>query len=376
MRALDESNRRAREFDGYDEESSPPKPQRFPLVKFNDVLLTRTSFYRVKGLLPAYGLVVVWGPPKCGKSFWTFDLLMHVALGWEYRGLRVKAGPVVYCALEGERGFGRRLEAFRRKHPESKDAPFYLMFMSLDLIRDNKALVASFRAQLPEGVQPAVVAIDTLNRSLFGSESSDEDMSLYVRAADAVRDAFDCVVPVIHHCGHNGDRPRGHSSLLGAADVLIAVKRDAADNIVSTVEDTKDGVKGLEIVSRLVPVELGPDDDGDEMTSCVIEPVEGSAPKREKWPKALVIFKRTFDAAPGSVGRKMFPFADGPEVLAVTREAVRAEFMKAYPADNPKAKAEAFRRCERDALARGLMASRSLGQDEAAETYFWLGGRP
>jgi AAA domain len=134
---------------------------------------------------------------------------MHVALGWEYRGLRVKAGPVVYCALEGERGFGRRLAAFRRKHSNLNAAPFYLMFVSLNLIRDHKALTDSIRAQMPKGETPAVVAIDTLNRSLFESESSDENMSAYVRAADAVRDAFDCVVPVIHHCGHNGDRPRG-----------------------------------------------------------------------------------------------------------------------------------------------------------------------
>ena len=41
------------------------------------------------------GLAVVWGAPKCGKSFWTFDALMHVALGWEYRGRRVRQGTIV-----------------------------------------------------------------------------------------------------------------------------------------------------------------------------------------------------------------------------------------------------------------------------------------
>ena len=60
----------------------------------------------------------------------------------------------------------------------------------------------------------------------------------------AIRDAFGCVVVIVHHCGHNADRPRGHSSLLGAADVLIAVKRDAADNIVAMVEASKDGTLG------------------------------------------------------------------------------------------------------------------------------------
>jgi hypothetical protein len=31
---------------------------------------------------PRVGLILVWGPPKCGKSFWTFDTVMHIALGW------------------------------------------------------------------------------------------------------------------------------------------------------------------------------------------------------------------------------------------------------------------------------------------------------
>ena len=230
------------------------------------------SAHLVKNLIPREGLAVIYGPPKCGKSFWCFDLLMHVACGWDYRGLRVNGGPIVYCALEGVEGFKRRVEAFRRAYSDAKGAPFYLMFAPLDLIRDHKPLIASIRTQLG-GVYPVAVAIDTLNRSLVGSESRDEDMSAYVRAADAIRAAFGCVVPVIHHCGHGAERPRGHSSLLGAADVLIAVKRDAADNIVATVETSKDGPLGLEVISRLAVIELGADDDGDPITSCVIEPV-------------------------------------------------------------------------------------------------------
>ena len=205
---------------------------------------------------------------------------MYVALGWEYRGLRVKQGFVVYCALEGQKGFARRIEAFRKTYSKSRGAPMSLMFRSLDLINDYEALVTSIRAQLPEGVTPAVVTLDTLNRSLVGSESKDEDMAAYVRAADAIRDVFDCVVIIIHHCGHSADRPRGHSSLLGAADVPIAVKRDDANNIVATVENSKDGAIGLEIVSKLPAVDIGEDEDGDLMTSCVIEPVGDAAVKK------------------------------------------------------------------------------------------------
>jgi hypothetical protein len=50
---------------------------------------------------------------------------------------------------------------------------------------------------------------------------------------------------------------------------------------------------------------------------------------------------------------------------------VRAEFLKSYPADSDKAKGMAFLRCEKLALAGGLMAMRTLGAEEEAATYFW-----
>jgi hypothetical protein len=119
--------------------------------------------------------------------------------------------------------------------------------------------------------------IDTLNRSLTGSESDDKDMAAYIRATDTIRNAFDCVVIVVHHCGIDATRPRGHTSLGGAVDAQLAVKRDAADNIGVTVEFMKDGPEGEKLTSRLEVVEIGHDSDGETMTSCAIVPVEDTA---------------------------------------------------------------------------------------------------
>jgi hypothetical protein len=159
----------------------------------------------------------------------------------------------------------------------------------LNLVADHAALIASIRAALGD-VQPVAITLDTLNRSLAGSESDDKDMAAYVRAADALREAFGCVVILVHYCGHEGTRPRGHSSLMGALDAQTAVKRDAADNIVATVELMKDGPQGDTFTSRLEVVELGTDEDGDKIFSCVIEPVGGvtrryAAPKLTKGAK-------------------------------------------------------------------------------------------
>jgi hypothetical protein len=255
-------------------------PKRFELLSFDKIRLDTTPAYLI--ILPRVGLCVFWGPPKCGKSFLVFDLVMHVALGWEYRGRKVRQGGIVYCALEGCSAFKNRLEAFRQaKLAENvSEVPFHLMASPMSLVADHPALIASIRATLGTG-QPAAIVIDTLNRSLAGSESDDRDMAAYVKAADAIRDAFNCVVIIVHHCGHEGTRPRGHSSLMGALDVQVAVKRDAEDNIVATVELMKDGPQGDEFASRLEVVEVGTDDDGDPITSCVVVPVDGLAPSRK-----------------------------------------------------------------------------------------------
>jgi hypothetical protein len=243
---------------------------RIRLVPFGEIILGRTIRYLVKGIIPRVGLVIVWGPPKCGKSFWVFDLVMHVALGWQYRGRRVQQGPIVYCAFEGQSGFEARKEAFCIQH-SIDDAPFYLEPVTLDLVANHKELIAVIRQQL-SGQTPVAIVLDTLNRSLRGSESSDEDMSAYVKAADAIREAFDCAVIIVHHCGVEGSRPRGHTSLTGAADAQLSVKCDGTKNIIVTVEYAKDGPEGEMIVSSLLTVEVGVDEEGDAITSCVIVP--------------------------------------------------------------------------------------------------------
>jgi hypothetical protein len=243
------------------------------LVPFDEIKMGTRRRYLIRHIIPRVGLSVVWGPPKSGKSFWVFDVVMHVALGWEYRGHRVHQGPVIYCAFEGQTGIEARVEAWRQRFlsEHQNPVPFYLQPVTINLVRDHPALIALIRTTFGE-VWPVAIVLDTLNRSLHGSESSDEDMTAYVRAADAIREAFQCSVIVIHHCGIEGTRPRGHTSLTGAADVQLSVKRDTAENVIVEVECAKDGPQGLQIASRLEVVEVGSDDDGETISTCIIVP--------------------------------------------------------------------------------------------------------
>jgi len=342
---------------GHDERAQKP---RFELIPFDKITFDTTPAYLVKGLIPRVGLSVVWGPPKCGKSFLVFDMLMHVALGWKYRGRKVRQGAVVYCALEGCAAFKNRIEAFRQAKlaDNADEVPFHLMASPMALVADHAALIASIRAALAL-IPPAAVVIDTLNRSLAGSESDDRDMAAYVKAADAIRDAFNCAVIIVHHCGHEGTRPRGHSSLMGALDVQVAVKRDTADNIIATLELSKDGSQGDEFASRLEIVEIGLDDDGDTITSCVIEPIEDAAPagkaaKGQKLAKAAQIALRALQEAIdgcGAVPPTSNYVPKGVKTVKVKTWRDYAYRMGISTSDEDDAKQKAFKRNSMDLIA-------------------------
>src|SRR5262249_5294321 len=298
--------------------------KRFRLKRFGEIKLSTNPNYLIKGILPRVGLAVVWGPPKCGKSFWTFDAVMHPALGWEYRGRRVQQGTVVYCALEGGVGFSRRVEAWRQRYlaADHDEVPFYLLDVPLDLIADHTVLIETIVEQITDVPSPVCIVIDTLNRALAGSENKPEDMAKFIRAADALRVAFNCLVVIVHHCGLKEKRPRGHSSLPGADDVQIKVERDSngtGNTITITVEHMKDDEAGATVTSRLERVELGQDDDGEEMSSCVIVACDGAAPRKatkskRDWGggKGAQTLRRIVMNLPAEQGVELRPWADGP----------------------------------------------------------------
>jgi hypothetical protein len=254
----------------------------FRLTRWCDITVTESPAYLIKGLIPSEGLIVIWGPPKCGKSFFGLDISAHIARGQDYRTRerthRVQQGPVVYLALEGGKGFERRVEAYKRRHA-IKDMPFYLVTKKTNLISQHPLLIDCIKDQCES---PVLVVIDTLNRSIMGSENNDKDMGDYIRAADVIREAFGCAVAIIHHCGTAGDRPRGHTSLTGAVDAQLAMRRDDEGTIIVQLEYLKDGEEGLQIYGRLEVIEIGTDEDGDPMTSCVLVPAEAPAVQEGK----------------------------------------------------------------------------------------------
>lgn len=338
----------------------PALIRKFPLVAFDDVQVDTTRRgYLVKGLLASSGLAVVWGPPKCGKSFWAMDIGLHIALGWEYRGRRVQQAAVVYLALEGQHGLPARLEAFRRHH-RVNTAPFYLVMSRLNLIADAVALIADIKAQLDD-IEPGVVFIDTLNRSLVGSESKDEDMGKYLAAADRVAAELGCAVAIVHHCGIDASRPRGHTSLTGSVESQLAVKRAESGEVHVTVEYAKDMPEGAEVFSRLEPVTVGTDPDGDDITTLVVVPADADMVVKIKGRTvsgakrvALDLLRDAIDEA-GAIPPANSHIPPNTRTIGFETWRTYAYAGSITESDNPDTKRKAFVRAAKDLQKAGLI---------------------
>jgi hypothetical protein len=102
---------------------------------------------------------------------------------------RVVQGPVVYCAFEGGGDYSTRAEAFRQRYlPEDTESlHFYLLDTQIDLVADHKEIIASIRSQVTDRRAPVCVVLDTLNRSLAGSESKDKDMAMCALPSGEIR---------------------------------------------------------------------------------------------------------------------------------------------------------------------------------------------
>jgi hypothetical protein len=214
------------------------------------------------------------------------------------------------------------------------------------------------------------VTLDTLNRSLKGSESSDEDMGAYFDAAAAISVAFGCVTKIIHHCGVDKTRSRGHTSLTCNADAEIAVTRDAAGLSIAHVVRMKDGPDGQDgacIGSKLDVIEVGFDSNGEVITSCVIAPAENverpkpkdRTVKARKPPASVQIALASFRLAIAEAG--VVPHASNhiPDNTKTVGKSLwrKYAYARGISSGDDKAQAKAFERAVTRLLADGTVAT-------------------
>ncbi len=88
---------------------------RFKFLHIDDIEPVLDDLYLIEGLMPASGLMIVYGAPRCGKSFLVSHATLCVAAGIEYAGRRTERAHVIYIVAEGGRPFRNRIRAARKR---------------------------------------------------------------------------------------------------------------------------------------------------------------------------------------------------------------------------------------------------------------------
>jgi hypothetical protein len=344
----------------------------------------------VEGMLPETGVALLAGQWGMLKTFTAIDLAVAVTTMSPFAGrLTLRRGGVLFIAAEGSKYLGARLAgAKQEKAATLKDdrLPFAWIrscpkLTSNDALAHLTAIATAAARRLEErfSLPLALIVIDAMTSA--GGFKDANDASEAQRVMDvlnALAEATTTLIVAVDHFGKDvATGTRNSSAKEGGVDAVLALIGDrttegAVSNMRLAIRKSRDGETGIQIPFRGRPVEL---ESGGGTLVIEWEATDDTQPQKAKtrWSKSLIIFKRALDFALADAGKRVRPFGmNGPEVLAADREAVRAEFLKTYPGDTPKAKRESFLRCEKDAVARGLIANRDLTVDGRPMTVFWL----
>jgi len=253
---------------------------------FEDIQPSLTDSYLVKGVLAADTMSVIYGPSNSGKTFFALDLTFHIAIGAPWRGLRVKPAAVLYLAAEGGRGVLNRVVALKME-TGVVDAPLAVKRAGMDLLHSEADLQKIYdlsqevKARAPN--LPLLIVIDTLSRIMAGGdENSAADMTALIRNIDAIRAATGAHVMLVHHTGKDTARgARGHSSLRAATDTEIEVQNEDGER-AAQVQKQRDYQGNETFAFSLKSIEIGTDQDGDPVTSCVVEATDSEEFKAMK----------------------------------------------------------------------------------------------
>jgi hypothetical protein len=236
--------------------TSPP-PERFRLLKLEDLEREAPPTDLITGLVGDDDLVVLYGASGVGKSFAGLWCGFCVSEGIPFLGHAVRPGPVVMIVLEG----GRRYRYRVRAACDALDLPAPTQ---LSIIRDPLyahmadsilAYIAAIRSQR-NGAPLALTVLDTLARASAGSdENKNADRELTLDGLRAIQRETGGALIAIAHTGWNEDRLRGGYTVQANADLILKLSRnESTAGLTLEVEKSREGESGARFPVALSPV--------------------------------------------------------------------------------------------------------------------------
>lgn len=249
---------------------------KFPISRAALVANKPPAKWWIKGVIPEAQIGAIFGASGSGKSFVALDLMAHLSMGLKWRGQRTKTARGLYVAAEGGTGVGKRIKAWAQHNSvdvNDLDIGVLTVPPNIMLREDIEEMV---RAITAAGGFDYLV-LDTYAQVTPGAnENSAEDMGLALSNCRAICEATGAMVILIHHSGKDASKgARGWSGINAALDFSLEVTRDDTGEYREIrLAKMKDGEDGLKYGFKLGVVPVGFDEDGDEVTSCVIENME------------------------------------------------------------------------------------------------------
>ncbi|WP_238550849.1 helicase RepA family protein [Dickeya chrysanthemi] len=244
-----------------------------PLRKGSEGFDTRQD-YLIKGYLPSGAVASAYGSYK---SFLAVSWACHIATGKPWANRPVTQGAVIYVVGEGGIGVPRRIRAWEETLNDRSpiDALYRVDCPVFPASPDSveQVIKAAHDVQAATGMAVRLIILDTLARCFGGSdENAAKDMGAFIQGCDYIKAATQATVLIIHHSGKDQDKgARGSSAFRAALDVEFNVRREAdGQALILTCTKMKDAEEPPRRAYDLTVVNLYVDDDGDQITSLVL----------------------------------------------------------------------------------------------------------
>ena len=237
-----------------------------------------------RNLLPMTGVAVMLALSQAGKTFLLIELARTLATGKPFFKVLPKemgATLFVFAGTEGS-GLASRLDALG----EDETLPISATIVgnlsergALDKLLEDLQAEAAYILERHK-VPVRLIVIETLAASgLLQDENDNSEASRAMANLAQISRAMNALVITSHHPAKDGKGSRGASAIPNSADYVIEIIRHerAAVREVELIKARDADQRKLGSFS-LVPVHLGKDEDGEEITSmqvCMGDPSSG-----------------------------------------------------------------------------------------------------
>lgn len=265
--------------------------------KLSDYLLTARELdkippvvWLIDGVLPMDAIAVMYAEPGAGKTFVALDWCAHLATGreaWEGRPLRADT-RALYVYAEGAPGLRKRRDAWEVNHDMRIEGNLWFIIRAANFLSNGAPESVEDwpeMCRIVETLQPHLIVVDTLSRSIPGADENDQSvMSGLLARVDQLRELSDgATILFLHHTNAAGTRERGSSVVKGAANTMINLS-DGVLRVTKQRDDQEPVLGRVELVDvegtgSVVPTYVAIEDDGPDNETVrrrqVLEAVAG-----------------------------------------------------------------------------------------------------